>query len=144
LDAYAGKTFKARIERVYPRLEWDSRTRITEAKITEPVELIPRLFARMSVQGRVADDAVVVPDAALVTTPRGQKVVYVVKEGKASMRKVTIGLEQGRRVQITDGVQTGEMVVIAANLNLKDGVEVQVGKAAATPATKETSGGNEQ
>jgi len=35
-------------------------------------------------------------------------------------------------------------VVIAANLNLKDGVEVQVGKAAATPATKETSGGNEQ
>ncbi len=142
LDAYPRKTFSARIERVYPRLEWDSRTRITEAKIIEPVELIPRLFARVSVRGRVADDAVVVPDAAIVTTPRGQKVVYVVKEGKASMRNVTIGLEQGQRVQITDGVRAGEMVVIAGNLNLKDGAKVQLGKAAPAPATKKAPGGS--
>ena len=144
LDAYAAKTFNARIERVYPRLEWDSRTRVIEAKIIEPVELIPRLFARMSVRGRVADDAIVVPDAAIVTTPRGQKVVYVAKEGKASLRKVTIGLEQEQRVQITEGVRAGEMVVIAGNLNLKDGAKVHVGKAAPAPApaTKKASGGN--
>jgi len=144
LDAYPGKTFNARINRVYPRLEWDSRTRIIEAKIMEPVALIPRLFARMSVRGRVADDAVVVPDAAILTTPRGQKVLYVVKAGKASMRKVTIGLEQGQRVQIVDGVRAGEMVVIAGNLNLKDGAKVQLGKAVPTPAAKKGSGGKEQ
>ena len=115
-----------------------------EAKIMEPVALIPRLFARISVQGRVADDAVVVPDAAIVTTPRGHKVVYVVNEGKASMRKVTIGLEQGQRVQVTDGVRAGEMVVIAGNLNLKDGAKVQLVKAAPTPATKKASKGKEQ
>jgi len=144
LDAYPGKTFSARIERVYPRLEWESRTRIIEVKIIEPVELIPHLFARVSVQGRVVDEAVVVPDAAIVTTPRGHKVVYVVKDGKASMRKVTIGLEQGERVQITDGLQVSEMVVIAGNLNLKDGAKVQLGKAALNPVTKKVSGGNEQ
>jgi len=144
LDAYPRKTFKARIERVYPRLEWDSRTRIIEAKVLDPVELIPRLFARISVRGRVADAAVVIPDAAIVTTPRGQKVVYVVKEGKASMRKVTIGLEQGQRVQIADGVRAGEMVVIAGNLNLKDGAQVQLGKAAPPAATKKASGGKKK
>ena len=144
LDAYPGKTFKAEIERVYPRLEWTSRTRIVEAKIIDPVELIPRLFARISVRGRVVDDAVVVPDAAIVSTPRGDNVVYVVKEGKASMRKVTIGLEEGSRVQIAKGVEAGEMVVIAGNLNLKDGAKVQVGKTAPTPATKKASGGNEK
>ena len=144
LDAYPRKTFRARIERVYPRLEWDSRTRIIEAKVLDPVELIPRLFARISVRGRVAEDAVVVPDAAIVTTPRGDKVIYVVKEGKASMRKVTIGLEQGERVQVTEGVRAGERVVIAGNLNLKDGAEVQLGKAAPTPATKKVSGGSEE
>ena len=137
LDAYPGKTFSARIERVYPRLERDSRTRIIEVKIVEPVELIPRLFARISVQGRVADDAVVIPDAAIVTTPRGDKVIYVVKDGKASMRKVTIGLEQGKQVQVTDGIQAGEMVVIAGNLNLKDGAEVRLDKPA--PSDKPTS-----
>jgi len=144
LDAYPRKTFNARIERVYPRLEWDSRTRIIEAKVLDPVALIPRLFARVSVRGRVADNAVVVPDAAIVTTPRGQKVVYVVKAGKASMRKVTIGLEQGQRVQVTEGVQAGEMVVIVGNLNLKDGAQVQLGKAAPAPDAKKESGGKNQ
>jgi len=142
LDAYPRKTFRARIERVYPRLEWDSRTRMIEAKVLESVELIPRLFARLSVRGRVAEDAVVVPDAAIVTTPRGHKVLYVVNEGKASMRKVTIGLQQDQRVQVTEGVQAGEMVVIAGNLNLRDGVPVQLGKAAPTPVANKASGGN--
>jgi len=144
LDAYPNKTFNAKIERVYPRLEWDSRTRIIEAKIIEPVQLIPRLFARISVQGRVADDAVVVPDAAIVTTPRGDKVIYVVKEGKANMRKVTIGLEQGQSIQIVDGVQVGEMVVVAGNLNLKDGAPVQLDKATSTSDTQKVTGDNQQ
>ena len=143
LDAFPGKTFSARIERVYPQLEWESRTRIIEARIVESVDLIPHLFARMSVQGRIAEDAVVIPDAAIVTTPRGHKIVYVVKDGKASMRKVALGIEQGDSVQVTDGVQPGEMVVIAGNLNLKDGVMVQLGETAQTPTSKKAPGSNE-
>ena len=142
LDAYPNKTFKAKIERVYPRLEWESRTRIIEIKITDPVQLIPRLFARISVQGRVADDAVVVPDGAIITTPRGDKVVYVVTEGKADMRIVSLGLEQGQRIQIIDGVQAGEMVVVSGNLNLKDGLQVKFDKTTlAIETQKVTTGG---
>jgi len=95
------------------------------------------------VQGRIAEDAVVIPDAAIVTTPRGHKIVYVVKDGKASMRKVALGIEQGDSVQVTDGVQPGEMVVIAGNLNLKDGVMVQLGETAQTPTSKKAPGSNE-
>ena len=144
LDAYPNKTFNAKIERVYPRLELDSRTRIIEAKIIEPVQLIPQLFARISVQGRVVDNAIVVPEAAIVTTPRGDKIVYVVKEGKANMRKVTIGLEQGQSVQIIDGVQAGEMVIVAGNLNLKDEVPVQLDKATSASDTQKVTGDNQQ
>jgi multidrug resistance efflux pump len=126
LDAFPNKTFSAKIERVYPRLELDSRTRIIEVRIIEPVELIPRLFARVSVQGRVIEDAIVIPDAAIVTTPRGNKIVYVVKDGAAHMRTVALGMEQENRVQIIDGVQPGEMVIVAGNLNLKDGAQVRL------------------
>lgn len=143
LDAFPGKTFSAEIERVYPRLEYESRTRIIEAKIIEPVELIPHLFARVSVQGRVIEDAVVVPDAAIITTPRGNKIVYVVKDGKANVRQVMIGLEQEQRVQITEGLQAGEIVVVAGNLNLKDGTAVQVGDASLTSTPEKISGGKE-
>jgi len=141
LDAYPGRTFKARIERVHPRLEWDSRTRIVEVKVTEPVELIPRLFARLSVQGRVVEDAVVIPDAAIVTTPRGLKVVFVVQDGKATRREVTTGLEQGSLVQIVEGVQAGEQVVVSGNLNLKHGAKVRLGKSAETPDKSKAAGG---
>jgi membrane fusion protein (multidrug efflux system) len=102
------------------------------------------LFARISVQGRVADDAIVVPDAAIITTPRGDNIVYVVSNGKADMRKVTIGLEQGQSVQIIDGVQIGEMVVVAGNLNLKDGVPVQLDKATSASDTQKVRGDNQQ
>jgi HlyD family secretion protein len=125
LDAFPDKTFNAKIERIYPRLEWDSRTRIIEVKILESVELIPHLFARVSVQGRVAEDAIVIPDAAIVTTPRGRKIVFVIQDGKASQRQVTLGLELGNRVQVLKGVQPGEMVATAGNLSLKDGASVQ-------------------
>lgn len=125
LDAYPGRSFSAKIERVYPRLEWNTRTRIVEVKITDPGDLIPRLFARLSVRGRVIENAVVIPDAAIVTTPRGNKVVFVIQDGKAVSREVTTGLEQGSVVQVVDGVRPGEKIVIAGNLNLKNGAKVQ-------------------
>jgi len=68
----------------------------------------------------------------------------VVKEGKANMRKVTIGLEQGQSIQIIDGVQVGEMVVVAGNLNLKDGVPVQLDKATSASDTQKVTGDNQQ
>ncbi len=140
LDAFPEKTFNAKIERIYPRLEWESRTRIIELKIIEPVELIPHLFARVFVQGRVAEDAAVIPDAAIVTTPRGHKVVYVIKDGKANQRRVTLGLEQENRVQVTEGVKPGEMVVVAGNLTLRDGASVQTSKAVQVLTTQKTTG----
>ena len=144
LDAFPGKKFSAIIERVHPRIELESRTRIIEVKITDSVELIPRLFARISVQGQVFDDAVVVPDAAIVTTPRGQSVVYVVKDGKANRRKVTTGLElelgKEQYVQITEGLAAGEIVVVDGNLNLKDGKNVYMGK---SPVFKKNDGDKE-
>jgi len=128
LDAYPGKKFNAEVERVHARIEWNSRTRLVEARIVEPVKLLPRMFARVSVQGRVMENAIVVPDAAIITTPRGDHVVFVVKNGKTEKRKVKIGLEKGSNVQINDGVNAGEMVVTAGNLNLKNGVPVKMVK----------------
>ncbi|MCK5862545.1 MAG: efflux RND transporter periplasmic adaptor subunit [Candidatus Hydrogenedentes bacterium] len=139
-DMYPNKTFNAVIERVYPRLELDSRTRMVEVKVTDPVELIPRLFARVSVQGRVIDDAVVIPDAAIITTPRGDKNVYVVEEGKAICKTVTIGLEQGTHIQIIEGIEAGDIVVTDGNLNLKKGASVRVDKEKKDMDNTEVSG----
>jgi multidrug resistance efflux pump len=125
LDAYPGKTFSAVIERIYPNLEMNSRTRLVELRITDPVELLPRMFARVSLTGRITDDAVVVPVKAIVATPRGDKVLFVDQGGVAVKRLVTLGLEQGEQVQIITGVEPGEFVVTEGNLNLKNGAKIK-------------------
>ena len=124
LDAYPQQTFNAVVERIYPRIETSSRTRIVEFRITDQVKLMPRMFARVSVRGRVIEKAVRIPSKAIVATPRGDRVVFVVNQGKAVRRKVIIGLEQSADVQIVDGITAGDMVVIAGNLSLKDGAIV--------------------
>jgi len=128
LDAYPGKTFAARVARIYPRLEGSSRTRLVEFSLDDKVELIPRMFARVSLRGRRFESAVVVSAQAVVATPRGEKIVFVVKDGKAERRVVQLGIEDGKRVQVVEGVQAGEDIVVAGNLNLKDGAAITLGK----------------
>jgi len=126
LDAHPGKKFKGEIVRIHPRIEWKSRARIVEIRILDKVKLIPRMFARVLVQGRIIENATVIPEAAIITSPRGDHVVFVIKDGKAQMRTVTVGLEEGDKVQIIDGVTSGEMVITAGNLNLKNGAKVSI------------------
>jgi membrane fusion protein (multidrug efflux system) len=126
LDAYPGKTFQGKIERVYPELDVRMRTRTVEAAIEEPVTLIPGMFARVKVVLAFVPDAVSVPSAAVIVTPKGDRIAFVIQNGKALRRKVETGIEDAGRIQITKGIQAGEQVITAGNEKLKDGAEVQV------------------
>jgi len=139
LDAYPEKTYSAKIERIYPRLESNSRTRLVELRITDPVELMPRMFARISLTGRIIENAVVVPAKAIVATPRGEQVLFIAHDGIAIKRQVTLGLEQGDRVQILTGVQPGEFVITEGNLNLKNSAKINM-----APIEKANAEGEQQ
>jgi len=126
MDAYPGKTFTGKISLVYPDLDTRMRTRTAEAKLDAPVALIPGMFARLKLALQTETEAVAVPGDAVLVLPNGEKVAYVLKEGKAQRRAVQTGLEAGGQVQIVSGIQPGEMVVTAGNEKLKDGMEVKV------------------
>jgi len=126
LDAYPGRTFQGKIQRIYPELDTRMRTRTVEAVIGEPVALIPGMFARVKVLLEFVPDAVTVPSQAVIVTPKGDRIAFVAREGKAARRKVEIGIEEGGRIQIVKGIQSGEQVIVAGNEKLKDGAEIQV------------------
>jgi len=125
MDAYPGKTFEGKISLVYPDLDTRMRTRTAEVKLDYPVALIPGMFARLQVGLETATDAVVVPGDAVLVMPNGEKVAFIIKDGKAQRRVVQTGLEAGGQVQIISGIQPGEAVVTAGNEKLKDGMEVK-------------------
>ncbi len=126
LDSYGSRVFKAEIIRLYPELDRKTYTRTAEASLAEDIEIVPGMFVRLSLPVQKIDEALLIPDSAVVVTPEGEKVVFIVREGKAFLRQVRTGIEQKNTVQITDGIDAGDLVVVSGNQNLKDGMEVAV------------------
>lgn len=85
--------------------------------------LVSGQFVRVRVPVRTSDDAVVVPDSAIV--PQGNNVfAYVITTGEegrtiASRTTVELGLRTANKVQIVKGVQVGQQVVTAGHQKLQ-------------------------
>lgn len=127
--AVPGKTFQGEVFFVDPSVE--SSTRSVKIKATIPNaagELRPGAFANVELIVGARDNGVVVPEQAIV--PAIDKLtVFVVENGMARRREVTLGTRLPGKVEIVAGVAAGEEVVVAGQQKLSDQMPVQ-----ATPA----------
>jgi multidrug efflux system membrane fusion protein len=87
--------------------------------------LFPAQFVNVQMLADTQRSQLIVPAAALQEGPQGT-FVYVVRQGKAGVRPVTIGLTQGERASVTTGVDVGELVVTDGIDRLRDGASVDV------------------
>jgi RND family efflux transporter MFP subunit len=126
LDAYPGKSYRAKVLRVYPEIDRQTRHRVVEAKLLDNVNLAPGMFARIKVSIERAADALVVPSESVVTTLSGDKVVLTVKEGRAVRVKISTGIVQGDRTQIVSGLKPGDQVIVLGQKTVKDGAPVKI------------------
>jgi multidrug efflux pump subunit AcrA (membrane-fusion protein) len=124
-DSYPDKVFEGQISRIFPEIDKQSRTRTVEAKIANSEKLIPGMFARITMQLETKQ-GVIVPDEAIISTVRGEQVVYIEQNGFAKLKKVKIGIEQENSVQILSGVNEGDKVITYGNRSLKDGAVVKI------------------
>lgn len=124
VDAYPGEQFEGRVARVAPVL--DPATRTAEMEIEIPnarARLKPGMYARVRLISANKENALVVPKSAVVDT-QGRKGVYLVRNGQAVLRVVTLGLEEPDRVEVTDGLSEGDDVVSTGATSLRDGAKV--------------------
>ncbi len=83
------------------------------------------------VSSNPANDAVVVPAAAVtLDASNGDEgtVMTVDKDDTAHEVKVKVGIKQGDKIQITEGLDGGETVVVEGNYSLPDGTKVEIAK----------------
>jgi len=133
MDSLPGKTFSAKVVRVYPELDPRMRTLTVELSLTDPAKLMPGMFARVRLVLESVEDALTIPQQAVTITPAGGQVAYVVADGKAIQRKVKTGIEQAGRVQVLAGLEPGEKVVVTGQEKLKDGMEIRVAEPGKAP-----------
>jgi RND family efflux transporter MFP subunit len=126
LDAYPDTVFKATVSRVYPYLEERMRTRSIELELKDRVDILPGMFARVGLNAGTIDSALVIPAQALVATQNAGTIVYITTGGKAFQRTVRVGIEEGGRAQIIDGIQLGDSVIISGLTGLSNGTAVEI------------------
>jgi membrane fusion protein (multidrug efflux system) len=69
--------------------------------------------------------AVLVPETAIVPVG-GKSYVYVVRDGVAQRREVSLGARQPGTVEVAEGVEAGDVVVVSGTQRLRDGAPVTV------------------
>ncbi|GAB3516761.1 efflux RND transporter periplasmic adaptor subunit [Pseudoxanthomonas daejeonensis] len=147
VDALPGRTFEGVVDRVAPVVDAGSGTFRVISTFTGGNTLQPGMFGRIRIDYDQRPDALVVPRVALLDD--GEPAVFVIREGKAARVPVKVGYVDGEWIEVREGVKTGDQVVTAGKVALREGSAVQVigGEApakAVADASAAKSAGSEQ
>jgi HlyD family secretion protein len=113
---------------ISPALDPNSTTVEVWVQAKNPEQrLKPGTSVQLSMLAQTIPDALVIPAAGLLTAPDGSTSVMLVgADNRAHQKAVKVGVRQGERVQIVDGVQAGDRVVAAGAYGLPDNTKVSV------------------
>ena len=126
-DALPGKTFEGTVGRLYPTM--DAATHTFNVEVVVPNtrrELRPGMYVRASVNFGDSRNIVIPDTAVLKMQGAGTRTVFVVNDGVAEMRLVTLGRHWDGKYQVIDGLEEGEQVVYKGASVLKAGQEVEI------------------
>jgi len=133
-NAFAGKTFEGKITAIEPQVDTSTRNITVRAAIANPDgKLLPGLFVTAHVDQGEPQQYLTLPSTAIAYNPYGSTVFVVKDEGKddkgkpkltVEQRVVTTGPTRGDQVAILDGLKSGETVVTAGQLKLRNGAPV--------------------
>lgn len=97
--------------------------------------LLPGQFVRVNVTGVYVDNAITIPEVALMQGPTGQFVYTVGKDGNAKVSPVVLGQRSGNEWIVKSGLQAGETVITEGVIKVRPGAPVKP-TADAAPAKK--------
>jgi membrane fusion protein (multidrug efflux system) len=126
VDAFPEDSFEGKVYAIDPRLDIAGRSLLVRAVVPNGDQrLRPGLFARVTVLLQLKEDALSVPEQAIV--PQGDsQFVFKIVDGKVHLTKVVTGTRRDGRVEIVEGLAPGDQVVTAGQLKIRDGTAVSV------------------
>ncbi len=88
-------------------------------------ELLPGTFVRVRFPQAQLDNAIRVPQRAVLSSPQGQSVLLVGDDDKVTPRPIRTGAMSGPDFIVTDGLQGGERVIVNGLQKVKPGALVK-------------------
>jgi membrane fusion protein (multidrug efflux system) len=120
------KTFNADVYAVDPKVDPDTRTIVARALYpNRNEELKPGRFASIRVLLSQIENTIAIPTQAVIPEMGGEK-VFITRNGRAEERKIETGLRTESHIQIMEGLEFGDTLLITAILQLRHQLPVQL------------------
>jgi membrane fusion protein, multidrug efflux system len=127
VDAIAGARFAGKIRRIFPAA--DSVTRMVPVEIAlagpQVARLKPGYLARVTIKLGERPGVLLAQQSSVVGS-RDARAVFLLKGNKVERRLVRVGQAVGEVVEIIEGVQEGDSIVVAGAEQLRDGAEIRI------------------
>jgi HlyD family secretion protein len=123
VQARPGETFDGRLAAIAPEVDARNRHFAIEVRTSNPGSLLSGMYATATIPLEHVAGALAVPRNAIATRD-GRRVVFKVDQGTVRDVPVVEGLSNGTQVQISDGLQAGDVIVADARRDVAPGTKV--------------------
>ena len=125
VEAFPDERFAARVLRVNPVVDRATGTVKVTLEVNGRGRLRPGMFGSVYVELDVRENTLVIPRAALVLESLGD-VVYVLADGQAARAEVRLGYEEADSVEVLEGLEAGQRVLVVGQDSVTDGTPIYV------------------
>jgi len=124
------KVFQANVAASEIAIAEDTRSLLVRALVKggDPV-LIPGAFAKVKIVMGATNDAIMIPNSAIVPLGR-KKQTFLYRAGKAVATDITTGIRDSSNIQVLTGINAGDTILTTGLLFLRPGIDVKLSKIA--------------
>jgi Cu(I)/Ag(I) efflux system membrane fusion protein/cobalt-zinc-cadmium efflux system membrane fusion protein len=125
LDSYPGRTFRGRVDFIYPDVDMTTRTARVRLIFSNPsLTLSPGMFVNVTLQVPLGNQLVIPASGVLQSGLR--QIVFVDRgAGYLEPRDVQLGLQAGDQYVVLKGLKAGERIVTSANFLIDSESQLQ-------------------
>ncbi len=128
------REFEGKIRRVGNTINPNNRSFNIEVAVPNENGMIkPNQIATIKLNDYTAENAVIIPENALLKNSQGESIVFTIQEkegedniGTAKRQIVETGYTYDNLIEITKGLENGETLIVEGAKNLRDGQEVKI------------------
>lgn len=129
VEGLPDKKFEGKITRFSYALDDTSKTMLVEVELANPtLELRPGMYASVQLALQHHDNVMLIPTAALVME-KANAFTYTVNGAAAKKRALKIGFNDGKLVEVQEGIAAGDSVILVGKKPLTDGAAIQATEA---------------
>jgi RND family efflux transporter MFP subunit len=125
-EVLQGAVFNGDVKLINPRIDTQTGTvKVTIEVIDESLRLTPGMFVEVRIAIGAKENVLTIPRKAILYK-QNKTYAFVMNRNQVSQREIQLGLTEEDFVEVTSGLNEGDIIVVVGVEGLKDGQRVDV------------------